>query len=65
MNDEHKPTTTDPALKAQIERELKAIDWHAFWARVQEKVEPQIEAYRLARARSEARMRHRWLRAAA
>ncbi|MDO8579498.1 MAG: hypothetical protein Q7R72_01340 [bacterium] len=53
-----KPRCTPEQIK-EIERQLNAIDWKKFWAEVDAKVAPQIEAYRLARARSYARSRDR------
>jgi hypothetical protein len=55
----------DPAIAAQIRKELAAIDWRRFNLEVFVKVRPLVEANAEARRRSMASMRGGWyLRAA-
>ena len=51
---------TPVQAKARVEAALKMIDWNAFWAKVDVAVEPQIEAYRRARARSYVNAANHW-----
>lgn len=48
-----KSKQNDEAVKA-LQDALNKVDWNEFWAKVEEKVAPQIEAYRRARIRSYA-----------
>jgi hypothetical protein len=43
-----------------IQSFIDKTDWEAFWQRVDERVAPEIEAYRQARVRSRARAAEHW-----
>jgi hypothetical protein len=51
------PTTI---TKSQVEDILRRTDWNAYWDKVAKAVEPEIEAYRQAAARSRARAAEHW-----